>query len=129
MYIINRKFKFFYKYMIYFILWHENNHISLVATATHELFIFIPLNKNKSCIYRKNLNILYVCNIWHASEWKSIDCWPSGFKAHQDQAFVSMSKKLYIQCLLLVGSRNGLEDVSISLQLPNTIEVKYISIN
>jgi hypothetical protein len=24
-----------------FILWYENYHISLVATATHELFIFI----------------------------------------------------------------------------------------
>jgi hypothetical protein len=41
-----------------FILWHENYHISLVATATHEIFIFIPLDENKSCIYRKNLNIL-----------------------------------------------------------------------
>jgi hypothetical protein len=43
-----------------FILWHKNYHISLVATATHEIFIFIPLNENKSCIYRKKLNILYL---------------------------------------------------------------------
>jgi hypothetical protein len=46
--------------MIYFLLWHGNYHISLVATATHEIFIFIPLDENKSCIYRKNLNILYI---------------------------------------------------------------------
>jgi hypothetical protein len=26
-------------------LWHENYHISLVATATHEIFIFIPLDE------------------------------------------------------------------------------------
>jgi hypothetical protein len=31
-----------------------------VATDTHEIFIFIPLDENKSCIYRKNLNILYI---------------------------------------------------------------------
>jgi hypothetical protein len=35
-----------------FILWYENYHISQVATATHEIFIFIPLNENKSCTYR-----------------------------------------------------------------------------
>ena len=45
------------------VLWHENYHISLVATATHEIFIFIPLDENKSCIYRKNLNILYLFTI------------------------------------------------------------------
>jgi hypothetical protein len=31
-----------------------------VATANHEIFIFIPLDENKSCIYRKNLYILYI---------------------------------------------------------------------
>jgi hypothetical protein len=38
-----------------FVLWHENYHISLVATATLEIFIFIPLDENKSCIFRKKL--------------------------------------------------------------------------
>jgi hypothetical protein len=43
-----------------FILWYENYHISLMATATREIIIFIPLDENKSCIYRRNLNILYL---------------------------------------------------------------------
>jgi hypothetical protein len=30
-----------------FILWNENNQISLVATATHEKYISIPLDENK----------------------------------------------------------------------------------
>jgi hypothetical protein len=42
-------------------MWHENYHISLVATATHEIFIFIPIDENKSFIYRKKLEYpLYV---------------------------------------------------------------------
>jgi hypothetical protein len=40
-------------------LWYENYHISLVAIATCEILIFTPLDENKSCIYRRNLNILY----------------------------------------------------------------------
>ena len=36
-------------------------HISLVVITTHEIYIFTPLNENKSRIYRiKNLNILYL---------------------------------------------------------------------
>jgi hypothetical protein len=37
--------------------------VSLVvfsSTTTYEIFIFIPLNGNKYCIYRKKLNILYI---------------------------------------------------------------------
>jgi hypothetical protein len=30
-----------------FFLWHGNYHISLVAIAIHEIFIFIPLDENK----------------------------------------------------------------------------------
>jgi hypothetical protein len=37
----------------FYILRHENCHISL--TATHEIFIFIPLDENKPCIHRKKL--------------------------------------------------------------------------
>ena len=34
-------------------MWYENGHISLVAIATCELFIFIHLDENSSRIYRK----------------------------------------------------------------------------
>jgi hypothetical protein len=43
-----------------FILWNENYKISLVATATPEIYISIPLDENKTCSYRNNLNILYI---------------------------------------------------------------------
>ena len=38
-------------------MWYEHYHISLAAITTREIFIFTPLNENKSHIYRKNLNI------------------------------------------------------------------------
>ena len=41
-------------------MWYENYHISLVAIATCEIYIFIPLDEYKSRIYRKNLNIFYI---------------------------------------------------------------------
>jgi hypothetical protein len=54
MYIINRKFKFFSLNTGYiFILWCENYYILLLDTATHEIFSFIPLDENKSYIFRK----------------------------------------------------------------------------
>ena len=43
-----------------FISWYEIYHISLMAIATCEIFIFKPLDENKSGIYRKNLNIFYI---------------------------------------------------------------------
>jgi hypothetical protein len=46
---------FFMNTGLIFILWYENYHISLVATVTHEIFIFISLDENKSCINRKKL--------------------------------------------------------------------------
>ena len=63
-YIINKKFKFFHINILFiFILWYENYHISLVVMiATHEIYIFISLDENKSCIYRIILNILYLFN-------------------------------------------------------------------
>jgi hypothetical protein len=51
---------FFYNTGFIVTLWYENYHISLVATATHEIFTFVPLDENKCCIYSKNLNTLYL---------------------------------------------------------------------
>ena len=45
---------FFYKYGIHLIKFHSN-----------EIFIFIPLSENKSCIYRKNLNIYNIIIYYH----------------------------------------------------------------
>jgi hypothetical protein len=58
--MINRKFKFSLNTRFISILRYENNHISLVVIATHEIFIFIPLDKIVSVfinVYRKILNI------------------------------------------------------------------------
>ena len=41
-------------------IWNEKYHISLVAISTPEIFTFIPHHENKSSIYKKNFNILYV---------------------------------------------------------------------
>ena len=41
------------------LLWYENYHISLVANPTREIFIFIPLDENKSRISTKKL-YLYI---------------------------------------------------------------------
>jgi hypothetical protein len=46
---------FFYKYRINFHKWYENYHISLMATVTHEIFIFILLYENKAYTYKTNL--------------------------------------------------------------------------
>ena len=61
MYIIYRKFKFF-SIKTGFILmdWYLNYHISLMAITTREIFIFTPQDENKSCTYRKKVNILYI---------------------------------------------------------------------
>ena len=40
-----------------------------------------------------------------------------GFKPCQGQAVVSLGKKLYTDCSVLVGSRNGLESVPICYEL------------
>ena len=54
------KTSFFYKYLIEFHL-AVNYQISFVAIATCEIYIFEPLDENKSCIYRKNLEYpLYI---------------------------------------------------------------------
>jgi hypothetical protein len=42
------------------IVWYKNYNISVVAIVAHEISIFKPLNENKCCFYRKNLNILYL---------------------------------------------------------------------
>jgi hypothetical protein len=70
-----------------FILWHDYYHISLVATATHEILIFIPLDEYKSCFYRKTwISSIYVwssLNIFHSLSYiiihstiiQYIQCW------------------------------------------------------
>ena len=47
------------------------------------------------------------------------------FEPHQKAPVVSLSKKLYSHCLVLVGSRNGLDVIHISIKIACfTIELK-----
>jgi hypothetical protein len=59
---MSRKEKKKYKKQVFFlkntrfilILWYENYHISFVATATHEIFIFKPLYEMNPVCIEKN---------------------------------------------------------------------------
>ena len=52
------------------------------------------------------------------------------FEPHQRPPVISLSKKLYSDCLVLVGSRNGFErDLHKQNITSFTIELKLISIN
>jgi hypothetical protein len=60
----------------FFILWYEIYHISFEATATHEIFIFIPFDVYKSCIIKeKKLEYpLYIHNDGFIAVFKSFIC-------------------------------------------------------
>jgi hypothetical protein len=72
------------------------------------------LYKNESL---KSLNMsgnMYFKSIYDLINLR-IASWPRVVKPRKGQAFVSVSKKFYTYRLVLVGSRNGFEIVSISL--------------
>jgi hypothetical protein len=61
-YSVNRKSSYYYvNTELIYILWHDNEYISVVATVNCEIFIFKPPDeKYKSCTHRKNLNVMYL---------------------------------------------------------------------
>ena len=65
-----------------------------------------------------------------ASDSWSVDTCQSWVRAPSKAPVVSLSKKLYSNCLVLVGSRNGFErDLHKQKMACFTIELKLISIN
>ena len=65
-----------------------------------------------------------------ASDFWSVDTCQSWVRAPSKALVVSLSKKLYSYCLVLVGSRNGFErDLNKQKNACFTIELKSISIN
>ena len=69
-------------------------------------------------------------SVGSASDSWSVDTYQSWVRAPSKAPVVSLSKKLYSNCLVLVGSRNGFQrDLQKQKNACFTIELKLISIN